>query len=68
MPTARPALLPPSTGVAKLPEISLDRFFYVPVCTCEQAVAINSKITFGVFPGDYVVLMGLHLTTREIPE
>jgi hypothetical protein len=63
---------PKATPNPDLQAIPIDRFFYVPVCKCEQAKALRdaSGITglAGIYPGDYVVLMGMHLTTREIPD
>ena len=66
----KPDIVEPSSAVAKLPIVPVDNLFYVPVCTCDQAKAINSKFgnLYGAFPGDFIVLMGLHLTTREIPD
>lgn len=54
-----------SPAVTKLAPVPIDDFFYVPVCTCEEAAAVP---VYPVLPGDYVVLVGMHIATREIPD
>ncbi len=51
------------------PVVPIDRFFYVPVCTCDEAYMLKDKFKLaGILPGDYVLLMGMHIATREIPD
>ena len=63
---ANPPRIP--ADLATLPQVPIDGFFYLPVC--DSADVDYLKRFFKLIDlqaGDYLVLMGLHLTTREIP-
>ena len=58
---------PPPHRPDKTGDVPITRFFYLPLCNSGDAISAQSVTQEPAAEGDYVVLVAMHYTTREIP-